>query len=174
MLIPKLIELDLNNSRDTNNVNPDESKNLIKKRCADLGISKIVNLETGKLYRGTSWEDVKPEIQAAVHKKEKALMKSHFLITPSKKQVLIAIDFLELLAALTFKHGKTSKQAKKMVTELEQLRKKISISRSTLKSNAKVTISKINEFFAVLSSSKQQAFINPVDKAQKIIKKYFQ
>lgn len=179
MFLEALIRSDLN-SVDTSIIN-NESKNQIKQRCAELGISTIINSDTGGIRQDLRPSEINSALEIAVHKKAKKI--SAPFLKPSKKDVRNAIDFLELLGAFSSQdeaHFKSpeilskQKSAGKMLEQLEYLRKHMTVSKSALKSNAKTAEVCIDKFFSRISLTEKLALKEAVFNAEKIIKQYFQ
>ncbi len=166
------------------NLNMDEGqKNLVKKRCDELGISKIVDFNTGDVNQNMSFEARNLVVENVIFEKAKTIG-THFF-TPSKKDVKNAINFLEVLGIFaskvytgnpTFGDDNTkviSKRAGKMLKQLENLRKNMAVSKSTLKSDAKTAIVAVDKVFSDLSLTEKVALKDAVNNAEKIIKAYF-
>ncbi|MBA3238162.1 MAG: hypothetical protein H0T62_07445 [Parachlamydiaceae bacterium] len=181
MFLDALIRSDLN-LRDNNlPIINEESKSQIKQRCADLGISTIMNPETGGTRQDLKPIDITNALEIAVHKKARKI--SAPFLKPSKKDVRNAIDFLELLGVFASQNEilivtpevlSKQKSAAKMLEQLEYLRKNMTVSKSVLKLNAKTTEACIDKFFSKISLTQKLALKEAVFNAEKIIKQYFQ
>ena len=158
----------------------ENEKQQINSRITDLGISHIVDHETGK-FQGR-YEEVLNTIENALLKSAKVLKKKKIFKTTTK-DAKKALNFLELFclyahtrAALTNDKkgdalfGKTAGT----IFSLEQINNALDLpqARKLCKIHFNPTSGRINKLFSTLSATDQKAFLKELNTAQSILKRY--
>lgn len=160
-----------------NNELTSEQKAEIKNRCKELGISKLINCETGQLHEAKQ-ATIKTLTDAAMLKKGAKLNSPLYV---DKNDVKIAIDFLELFAVHVdnikesrevFGGGYIDDKCHKALTRLETLRTQLFLPKSALKPTVKLLKGNLDKLVEATPVSEKGELSEKVEMAQRILKRY--
>lgn len=154
-----------------------DQKNDIRIRSKELGISKLINCETGNIHEDQEKSKVRLTDVAMLKKAQK--LSTPFFV--DKNDVKNAIDFLELFAV----HVDNSKESRKSFGEeyidnkchkalvrLELLRSQLSLTKSALKPTVKLLKGNLAKLIEATPMSEKGELSEKVEMAQNILKRY--
>ncbi len=144
-------------------------------RCNELGISAIIDQETLNIRGNMTSKMLQVEIENSMLIKADKVSSSLFFT--NKKDVKIAIDFLELFIIFADKlegNKVVLKNGDNALNSLELLRKEMKVSKSVHKPHIPILIRKIDKIYvAGLSMTEKKLLGQKIILAEQCLKNYF-